>query len=162
METAEILQSTEVALQPWAKAVSRPYSDRLDVAIDAGDLVAAVSAMHNGHMGYLAAITGLDHPAPALKTAEGTPAAPEAGELEVLYSFCQGAAVITLRVKVPSASATIPSICDVIPSATLYERELSELFGIEVKGTPSTSRLLLSDDWPEGVYPLLKSFKGLS
>ena len=79
----------------------------------------------------------------------------------MLYHFCRGAAIITLRVSVPYEAATVPTICGVISSATLYERELSELFGIVVEGTPDPRRLVLADDWPDGVYPLRKSFKGL-
>jgi Ni,Fe-hydrogenase III component G len=30
-----------------------------------------------------------------------------------------------------------------------------------VLGTPNTDRLVLSDDWPKGVYPLRKDFTGL-
>ncbi|MCX7976926.1 MAG: NADH-quinone oxidoreductase subunit C, partial [Bellilinea sp.] len=52
----------------------------------------------------------------------------------------------------------LPSICPLIPSATLGERELMEMFGVKVEGTPDTSRLILADSWPEGVYPLRKSF----
>jgi Ni,Fe-hydrogenase III component G len=36
-----------------------------------------------------------------------------------------------------------------------------ELLGIEVVGTPDTSRLILPENWPAGVYPMRKSFKGL-
>jgi Ni,Fe-hydrogenase III component G len=48
-----------------------------------------------------------------------------------------------------------------VPTATLYERELQEMFGFVVAGTPDSGRLLLPDDWPDCVYPLRKSFKGL-
>ncbi len=34
------------------------------------------------------------------------------------------------------------------------------MFGITVEGTPVTDKLLLPDDWPDGVYPLRKSFTG--
>ncbi|MHB9034451.1 MAG: NADH-quinone oxidoreductase subunit C [Anaerolineae bacterium] len=157
MINTEHLKSAEALLAPWAKTAVYPTPDRLDITLDAADLVAAVQALHQAHAGYLSAITGLDHPAPAASE----PGTPEAGNYEVLYHFCQGAAIITLRVSVPYEAATVPTVCGVIPSATLYERELSELLGIVVEGTPNTSRLLLADDWPEGVYPLRKSFKGL-
>jgi len=65
-------------------------------------------------------------------------------------------------VSVTYHDAKVPSICHIIPSATLYERELMEMFGITVEGTPDTGKLLLPDDWPDGVYPLRKSFKGLT
>jgi Ni,Fe-hydrogenase III component G len=46
--------------------------------------------------------------------------------------------------------------------ATLYERELIEMFGITIEGTPNTDKLLLPDDWPAGVYPLRKEFTGFA
>ncbi|NMC80497.1 MAG: hydrogenase large subunit, partial [Chloroflexi bacterium] len=49
-----------------------------------------------------------------------------------------------------------------IPSATLYERELMEMMGVQLVGTPSSDRLLLPDEWPENVFPLRKSFTGLN
>jgi Ni,Fe-hydrogenase III component G len=81
--------------------------------------------------------------------------------VELLYHFCNGAAIITMRMKLPYANAAIDSICEVIPSATLYEREASELLGVDFIGTPSTEHLLLPDEWPVNVYPLRKSFTGL-
>ena len=69
---------------------------------------------------------------------------------------------MSVRVRVPYSHAELDSICDLIRSATLYEREFIEMLGVTLRGTPSTARLLLSDDWPDGVYPLRKSFAGLS
>jgi NADH:ubiquinone oxidoreductase subunit C len=158
MENSEILNSAETLLKPWATAITRPAGIRLDVALDADDLPAAVQALRRAHLGYLAAITGLDHPAASPET-QGAAAL---GTIEVLYHFCIGPAIITLRVSVSYEAAVVPTICDLIPSATLYERELSELFGVEVKDTPDKSRLVLADEWPEGVYPLRKSFTGVS
>ena len=86
---------------------------------------------------------------------------PDKGNVEVLYHFCSGPAILTLRVSLPYAQASLDSICDVIPSASLYEREAMELLGVEFVGTPSTEHLLLPDQWPENVFPLRKSFTGL-
>ncbi len=93
--------------------------------------------------------------------AEGEQTAPADNSLEVLYHFCCHAAVVTLRVKVPRTAPSIPSVCSLIPSATLYEREAMDMFGFEIVGTPNTDRLIISDDWPKGVYPLRKDFTGL-
>ncbi|HHY88654.1 MAG TPA: NADH-quinone oxidoreductase subunit C [Chloroflexi bacterium] len=147
MNTEELLQQAEELLKPWAKEVSRPEDNRLDVRIEREDLLAAVDALIlKAHRGYLAAITGLDHP--------------EDEQVELVYTFPDMAALVNLRVSVPYADAQVPTLCDLIPSATLYERELMEMFGVTVVGTPDPARLLLSDDWPEGVYPLRKSFTG--
>jgi Ni,Fe-hydrogenase III component G len=142
-----VLQNAEQLLAPWAAGASRPEPRRLDAALAASDLLAAVSALQGAHWGYLTAITGLD-------------LGPAAGEIEALYHFVSGAAVLTLRVRMPRAAPRVPSLCEIIPSATLYERELREMLGVEVVGTPNTDRLYMPDDWPEGVYPLRKDFVG--
>jgi len=176
MDTDTILQNAETLLNPWVTEAKRPEVNRLDIYISASNLLAAVQSLVDAHWGHLSAITGLDRPAlapmqPAAKP--GEPAAaisatdsptPE-GKIEVLYHFCQGPAILTLRVGLPysqtaNARMVIPSICAAAPAASLYERELMEMFGIDVEGTPVTQKLVLPDDWPEGVYPLRKSFTG--
>lgn len=169
-----LVQAQEI-LEPFALFSTRPSEDRLDVTLLTSNLVEAVRALRDAHWGYLTAITGLDRPGSLAPTSEerqwsrlptenqviGSAAIPE-GSIEVLYHFCEKAAILTLRCGVRYSFASIPSICGVIPAATLYERELIEMFGIEVVGTPSTSKLLLPDDWPDEVFPMRKSFKGLS
>jgi Ni,Fe-hydrogenase III component G len=50
----------------------------------------------------------------------------------------------------------VPSICRLIPSAVVFERELREMFGIAVIGIPNADPLFLPDGWAEEVYPLRK------
>ncbi len=119
-------------------------------------LVPAAKALTAGKWGYLSAITGLDKPAPA--PAEGEK--PGENHMEVLYQFCEGPAVTTLRLTIPYSKPVIPTVCKFIPSATLYEREIIEMYGITIEGTPNTDKLLLPDDWPDGVYPMRKEFTG--
>ncbi len=154
MDTSTALEKAAAILQPWALATATPEPNRLDVVIERGSLIPAVKALVKARWGFFSALTGLDQP----PSGDGEPV--REGCVEVLYHFCSAAAVVTLRVSVPYSDAKIDSICEVIPSATLYERELIEMFGVECTGTPNTERLLLSDDWPEGVYPLRKSFTG--
>ncbi len=75
-----------------------------------------------------------------------------------MYHFCNRSAIVNLRVRLPHDNAAIPSICAIKPGATFFERELSEMFGIEVLGTPNPDRLFLPDDWPQDVHPLRKDF----
>lgn len=157
METETALQQAETMLAPLAQAVTRPAANRLDAVLEAGKLDQAITALHQANWGYLSAITGVDNPAPAV---EGEPAGE--GHIEVLYHISEGAAIVTLRVTVPYSKAIVPSVCKVYPFASLYERELIEMFGVTVEGTPDSSRLLLPDSWPEGVYPLRKSFTGIN
>lgn len=75
---------------------------------------------------------------------------------EVLYhfTFSQFGLVLTLRCKIPRHKPEIDSIADIIYGANFIEREMHDLMGIVFKGHPNLERLILPDDWPEGVYPL--------
>ncbi len=139
------LQVAAGLLSAWARETLMPEPNRMDVIIDAADIVAACEALIAHHWGYLSAMTGLD-------------LGVEAGLLEVLYHFCHKAEVVTLRVRIPRDHPVLPSIYRVIPSVSFYERELIEMLGLTIEGTPNTDKLFLPDDWPDGVYPLRKDF----
>lgn len=129
------------------KAVSQsaPEPNRIDLIVEPARLLDCVAPLASAHWGYLSAITGLDHGV-------------ESGQLEVLYHFCNRAAVVTLRVPLPRQNPVVPSVCGLIPAATLFEREVMEMFGVVCEGTPDSRRLFLPDDWPDGTYPLRKDF----
>jgi ech hydrogenase subunit D len=56
------------------------------------------------------------------------------GGFEITYSFDKDYSLLNLRVGVPSAGAEVPSISGVYWSAFLYENEMHDLFGINVRG----------------------------
>ncbi|MBN2086503.1 MAG: NADH-quinone oxidoreductase subunit C [Anaerolineales bacterium] len=122
-----------------------PEPNRIDLMLEPAQLLECTKALSAARWGYLSAITGLDHGA-------------ESGKLEALYHFCNKAAVITLRVTMPRDNPVVPSVCAIIPSATLFERELMEMFGVVCEGTPDPQRLFLPDEWPDGTYPLRKDY----
>jgi len=79
-------------------------------------------------------------------------------EIELNYHIrCRGS-VITIKNRVPKEKPQIMTITDLIPGATLYEREVFDLLGVIFEGHPHLERLVLSDDWPEGSYPLRKDW----
>lgn len=134
----------------WPLETDQPEPNRLDVRLTSpDDLISIVTAMRVKRLGYLSAITGLDPGA-------------DAEQLEVLYHFCAGAAVITLRVPLHRHAPFVPSLSPIIPSAEPLERELMEMFGVEVDGLPTKEHLYLPDDWPEATYPLRKDFDARS
>ena len=148
MTTEEILNLAKGLVQSWdwATETSQPSPKVLDVKVKKlNELVAITVGLRVKRLGYLSAITGID-------------LGPEAGEMEVLYHFCPGDAVITLRVRVPRENPVLPSLSELIPSAEVFERELHEMFGIEISGLKITEHLYLPDDWPDGVYPMRKDF----
>lgn len=162
MDTHTLLQQAEEILKPWNKSTYTPEVNRLDIRIAASDLPACTQALLEAKWGYLAAITGLD--LGLVETADDDEVSYSAwpeGHYEVLYHFCEGEVVVTLRIELNYDHPQVPTLCDLIPSATLYERELIEMLGVDVVGTPNRDHLLLSDDWPYGIYPLRKAFTGL-
>jgi NADH-quinone oxidoreductase subunit D len=146
MTTETSLKRAEELLSHYSDGSSRPEANRLDVNISAINIPAATAALTKGHWGYLSAITGLD-------------LGVEAGEMELLYHFCDRDAITTLRARVVREGIPdIASIADQVPVASFYERELSEMYGVNVIGTPDPERLFLPDDWPNGVFPMRKDF----
>lgn len=146
MNGSNQLERAETLLAPWMANATHPQDNRLDVAVAAEELLAAVTALVDARWGYLVAITGLD---PGV----------DSGVLWVLYHFAEGAAVVTLRVTVARDLPVVPTIRELIPLAGMYEQELSEVLGVTLDGAPAGGRLFLSDDWPDGVYPLRKDFQ---
>lgn len=144
-DNAQLLQPAAAILADWLNDRQNPEPHGLDLAITPEQLLPIVARLHEAWWGYLVAITGLDEGAAA-------------NQITVLYHFANGPAILTLRLIVPRDNACVPSLCGLIPSASFYERELREMFGVTVTGTPNTDYLFLPDEWPEGVYPLRKDF----
>ncbi len=80
--------------------------------------------------------------------------------VEVIYHFDCRHTMLNLKIPLSKDDLKVPTITDVFPGAVLYERDLMEMLGVKVGGHPDPRRLFLPDDWPEGVYPLRKEFKG--
>jgi Ni,Fe-hydrogenase III component G len=81
--------------------------------------------------------------------------------LEILYHFSIETMnlLISLRVKLDKGKPKVDSLANVIKGTDWIEREIHELLGIDFPGHPDLRRLLLADEWPEGVYPLRQDYK---
>jgi Ni,Fe-hydrogenase III component G len=131
----------------WAARMETPTPTSLEVYLrNPKDLVPAVAGLRVKRLGYLSAISGLDP-------------SKEDENLEVLYHFCTGVVVINLRLHLPKSAPIIPSLCEIVPSAEPFEREVREMFGITFTGIRNPEHLYLPDDWVEGVYPLRKDYE---
>jgi Ni,Fe-hydrogenase III component G len=76
------------------------------------------------------------------------------------YSYDQLGCVITVKAFIRDREKpAIESIAPFLPAAEWIEREIHDILGIEFKNHPNMRRLILADDWPEGVYPLRKEVK---
>ena len=81
--------------------------------------------------------------------------------IEILYHFTieRLNLLISIRVKLDRDKPKIDSITSVIKGSAWIEREMHELIGIDFIGHPNLERLLLAEDWPEGVCPLRADYK---
>ena len=79
--------------------------------------------------------------------------------LGVLYHIRTSNAFITIRAEVPKDNPRIQTITDIIPGAVFHELEVSDLFGVVFEGNLLSGHFVLSEYWPEGVYPLRKDVK---
>jgi membrane-bound hydrogenase subunit alpha len=81
---------------------------------------------------------------------------------EVLYHYAYDeiGSVVTVKAFIRDREKpAIESIAPFLPGAEWIEREIHDLLGIDFTNHPDMRRLILSDDWPEGVYPLRKDAK---
>ncbi|MCL4403555.1 MAG: NADH-quinone oxidoreductase subunit C [Candidatus Marsarchaeota archaeon] len=92
---------------------------------------------------YLKKITAVDYP----------------DRFEVIYILhnLQANDESIISVKLPHDKPSIESVIGIFKSADWYEREMYEMFGIEVTGRV-VKRLLL-EEWNSGEYPLRKDFE---
>ncbi len=65
---------------------------------------------------------------------------------------------VVLRALAPEDDAWVDSITSEVPAADWCELEFRDLVGIEPRNR-LVRRLVLPEDWPDGVYPLRKEFK---
>lgn len=105
---------------------------------------------------YLRDALGFDHPLGA-----GAVDYPDQNRFQMVYYVWSMSkrTMAMLRVDAPRDNPRLPTLSGVWDQMNLHEREAWEMFGIVFEGHPRLERLLLPEDWEEGVYPLRKDFK---
>jgi Ni,Fe-hydrogenase III component G len=81
---------------------------------------------------------------------------------EILYHYAndETGCFVTIKAFIRDREQPeIESITPMLPAAEWIEREIHDVLGIGFRNHPNMRRLILSDDWPEGVYPLRKEVK---
>lgn len=63
---------------------------------------------------------------------------------------------VRVRVQVPEADPTVPTLWHLYPGVEAFEREVFDLMGIRFTGHPDLTRILMPEDW-EG-HPLRKDY----
>jgi NADH-quinone oxidoreductase subunit C len=87
-----------------------------------------------------------------------TPEGTELGRFEIVVNLLSHAnrERVRIRVQVPEADATLPSLFDLYRGTEAMEREAFDMFGIVFVGHPDLTRILMPEDW-EG-HPLRKDY----
>ena len=78
---------------------------------------------------------------------------------EVVYSIAStiNKTRLDFKFSLPYENAEVESVQEIWPGANWHEREMWELYGINVKNHDNLTRFLLPDDWDQG-YPLRKDW----
>ncbi len=143
-EVVEGLKSRfgDAILDVYEKSARRTY-----VTVDPGRFPDVAEHVYKGLGARLAIATGMD-----MET-----------DFQILWHFCFDNAnhILNLRVVLDHEKPSLESIAVRVPAAEWIEREMWELLGIEFRNHPDMRHLLLTDDWPEGKYPLRRDYEGL-
>ncbi len=76
-----------------------------------------------------------------------------------IFAFDEDKKFLVLHSHVPANDPTIGSITPDVPAANWSEREARDLVGITPIGHPDPRRLILPDDFPEGIHPLRREYE---
>ena len=81
--------------------------------------------------------------------------------IEILYHWAFDAHnfLVIVRTKLDRRNPEIDSVAAICTATEWIEREMWELLGIRFRNHPDMRHLLLSDDWPEGKYPLRRDYQ---
>jgi membrane-bound hydrogenase subunit beta len=144
-QTNEIAERLKILLGMNLIEIKNPRERRIFMRIKREAIRETVKDLaDNMNVTHLSTITGVDL----------------GQEIELLYHFAyEGSVVITVGITIPKENPRLHTITDLIPGATLYERELHELLGVDFEGHPNLLPLVLPEGWPQSIYPLRKERK---
>ncbi|MCM8759198.1 MAG: NADH-quinone oxidoreductase subunit C [Candidatus Omnitrophica bacterium] len=121
MNQAEIFEKIRTNLSAQITDISMPSPRRIFVSVAPEKLIETLKILKDDFGFYhLSTISGLD----------------KITGFEVLYHLANSFVSLTVRVQIDRAKPEIISICEVIPGAILYEREIQDMFGIKVINIP--------------------------
>jgi len=80
--------------------------------------------------------------------------------LKIYYLFADrtGGNMIIFITEHLKEDKSFKSITDIVHAASLYEREIKDMFGLEPEGHPNAKRLVFHGNWPKEQFPLRKDF----
>lgn len=128
------------------RGVSWQCDDQLTIDVATDTLPDVVEYLYFGRGGWLPMMVGNDE-------------RPINGSYALYYILSmeqEDPCWCTVRAEVPADTCEFPSVTPRVPACVWSEREVRDMFGLHPVGLPDERRLVLPDDWPEGLYPLRK------
>ena len=137
--------------------VTRQADDQITVLVDRNDLPLAVKTLYYDIGGFISTMIPNDE-----RQINGCYAlyyaiSMEGSKMTEADDFAaDDKCFITVKTLIPGSDPTFPSVTPLVPACVWYEREAYDMFGLVAEGLPDKRRLVLSDDWPDGLHPLRK------
>ncbi|MDA7848255.1 hydrogenase large subunit [Sulfurospirillum sp.] len=137
--------------------IERQAEDQVTITVDRNDLPEAVRMLYYDMGGWLSSMIPNDERQLNGNFALYYVISMEGGKMTPDDELPQEQKCwITVKTYIPANDPTFPSVTCKVPAAVWYEREAFDMFGLKAVGLPDPRRLVLSDDWPEGLHPLRK------
>ncbi|MBP1680001.1 MAG: hydrogenase-4 component large subunit [Proteobacteria bacterium] len=137
--------------------VTRQCEDQVTALVELNDLPEAVRFLYYDMGGYLTTMIPNDERSINKHYALYYAISMEGGKMFEGDEIAQDEkCFVTVKVLISPDSLTYPSVTPLVPACVWYEREAYDMFGLIAEGLPDKRRLVLSDDWPDNLFPLRK------
>lgn len=137
--------------------VTRQYEDQVTALVELNDLPEAVRFLYYDMGGYLSTMIPNDERSINKHYALYYALSMEGGKMFAGDELAQDEkCFVTVKVLISPDSLIFPSVTPLVPACVWYEREAYDMFGLIAEGLPDKRRLVLSDDWPDNLFPLRK------
>jgi len=128
--------------------VARPSADELEIRVERKDFRQACLYMYTRLRSPVMALFALDE-----RAATGN------FEVRCVFLAREISRWCTIVILVPGEDPVFDSLAKEMYSASFFEREIQEMFGIIPQGNPDARSLCLHEEvWPRGSFPLRKDF----
>lgn len=128
--------------------------DQVTVTVELNYLPQVVETLYYTHGGWLSTVVGNDERPLNGHFAIYYVLSVEGGEEDIPRDGEK--AYVVVRAMIPPHKPEFPAVSPKVPAAIWYEREVRDMFGLQPVGLPDERRLVLPDDWPDGLFPLRK------
>jgi Ni,Fe-hydrogenase III large subunit/Ni,Fe-hydrogenase III component G len=133
----------------YALSVTQAYADEIRIKLDRQIFKDTCLALHKAFSSPLGMLFASDERKDTAKFV-----------VNCVFMNLRKSQWVIISTDIPQDTPYFDSLAKSIYSASLFEREIWEMFGLEPKGNPDLRRLRLHDEvWPKGNYPLRKDFR---